>query len=453
MPRDPNEKLRRLLAVADWTREGLARAVNAVAAESGRVLTYDRTSVSHWLRGSLPRGDTPLYVAEALSRRLGRVVTPDEVGFPRNDQGDPGGGRDGCTDAIAALRDLAREDLSSVWTGIPQKRLYRQVDLEVAPWPETLPASRPSAPVPRRAAAAEALTMMTSAFATADQRFGGGHARGALVAYLAGDVVEAAHRASPGAPQRAVCAAAARSCDLAGFMSFDSNLHGLALAYFRLALRLAIEAVDQNTYAAVLRNISLQALTLGDTASAARIAEMALATAPDSMPRQQLAELLGHVAITRAALNEPNAARQALADAERILATSGAENATLTYQRGVVLEHAGDLAEAQRALAVSLKQRPPHERRSRALTSARLAGLRLRTGQMGKARTVIRTLLDDHAGLSSGRVDSALEELNRHLGRFRRHPSSNVLLLEVRERLRHPTTRPTGGECDDAVQA
>ncbi|GHE91438.1 hypothetical protein GCM10017786_24900 [Amycolatopsis deserti] len=449
MPRDPNQKLRQLLAVANWTREGLARAVNAVASESGRVLTYDRTSVSHWLRGATPRGDTPLYIAEALSRRLGRVVTPDEAGFSHaqdRQQGWPG--RPGA-DAFAALRRLAGTDLSSIWTGTREERIYRQADLDLPAWP----GPRPTPPSTPDESAPEGLEMMTSAFRSADRRFGGGHAREALVAYLAGDVVDVAGRATPAAGRRRLCAIAAAACDLAGFMSFDSHFHGLALAYFRIAARLALEAADPDLYAGILRNISLQAWMLGDTRSANRIAELAVDAAEHGVRKDQSAELLGHVAVTLAASNRHGEAHQALGAAEDVVAATGIASATVTYQRAVVLEYAGELAAAQRALLVSVKQRDPSERRSRALTTARLAGLRLRTGQVDKACDAIRDVLDDHTRLSSARVDAALDDLGRHLARFRGLPSSDLVLLELRRRRRHAKVFTPGGGHDDTDQA
>ncbi|WP_020418900.1 hypothetical protein [Amycolatopsis sp. ATCC 39116] len=446
MSRDPNEKLRQLLAVADWTREGLARAVNAVAAESGRTLTYDRTSVSHWLRGATPRAETPLYIAEALSRRLGRVVTPDEAGFtgPATRKSTTG------TDAFAALRHLARADLSSIWTGSQERRIYRRTDLEVPGWPDGLPGySTPD----RLPPAGEALGTMISTFESVDRRFGGGHARVALVAYLAEDVVDVAGRATPGRTRRALCAAAATACDLAGFMSFDSHFHGLALAYFRIAVRLAIESGDPALYAAILRNISLQAWTLGDAGNANRLAEAALAVGERAVRRDQLAEFLGHAAITRAASNRRADARDALAAAEHVLSGTGTDSATFTYQRAIVLEYAGELAASQRALAVSVKQRAAAERRSRALTTARLAGLRIRTGQIDKAQEAVRELLDDHVWLTSARVDAALDDLIRQLSRFRGRPSSDLLLLELRQRRRQPAAFTLEGGNDDAVRA
>lgn len=79
--RGPNHRLRAMLTEAGWTQEALARAVNTLGGEIGTVLRYDRTSVAHWLAGTQPRHPAPHLAAEALSRRLGRAVTPEAAGF------------------------------------------------------------------------------------------------------------------------------------------------------------------------------------------------------------------------------------------------------------------------------------------------------------------------------------------------------------------------------------
>src|SRR5919198_5845824 len=79
--REPNQRLRALLAEAGWTGQGLARAVNAVGAESGQRLRYTRASVAHWLAGVRPRPPVPELIAEAFSRRLGRPITVRAVGL------------------------------------------------------------------------------------------------------------------------------------------------------------------------------------------------------------------------------------------------------------------------------------------------------------------------------------------------------------------------------------
>lgn len=80
--RTPNVQLSALVAESGLTYEALAKAVRAVAAECGADLRTNKSNVEHWLGGSLPRGDTPRYLAVALSRRLGRLLTTADLGLP-----------------------------------------------------------------------------------------------------------------------------------------------------------------------------------------------------------------------------------------------------------------------------------------------------------------------------------------------------------------------------------
>lgn len=59
----------------------LARAVNRAGAELGVTLHYDKTSVSHWLKGALPQQAARPAITEALSRLLARPVTSTGVGL------------------------------------------------------------------------------------------------------------------------------------------------------------------------------------------------------------------------------------------------------------------------------------------------------------------------------------------------------------------------------------
>ena len=88
----PNVRLRALLVEAGWAGEDLARAVNAVGAESCLTLRYDRTSIAHWLSGSRPPEHVCEFVAESLSRRLLRRVTVADTALsrrPADDSADP----------------------------------------------------------------------------------------------------------------------------------------------------------------------------------------------------------------------------------------------------------------------------------------------------------------------------------------------------------------------------
>lgn len=80
--RTPNHHLRDLVAESGLTYEALAKAVRAVAAECGVGLRTNKSAVEHWIAGVTPRGDTGRYLAVALSRRLGRLLTPPISGWP-----------------------------------------------------------------------------------------------------------------------------------------------------------------------------------------------------------------------------------------------------------------------------------------------------------------------------------------------------------------------------------
>ncbi|MQS09574.1 hypothetical protein FNX48_021080, partial [Streptomyces sp. IF17] len=155
--RMPNERLRSLLDEADWTQEALARSVNAIGSEIGCPLRYDRTAVAHWLAGTLPREPVPELAAEALSRRIGRPVTPEAAGFgtaaarsparatasgPTHDTGgDPdrtAGGTD-PGDAADGFAATCRADAEGARLAPMRQRPYRVAETEV-PGPPNEPA-------------------------------------------------------------------------------------------------------------------------------------------------------------------------------------------------------------------------------------------------------------------------------------------------------------------------
>ncbi|MFV2118734.1 hypothetical protein ACE14D_09900 [Streptomyces sp. Act-28] len=81
--RTPHTALARLTAEAGTGNEQLARKVNTAGSELGLRLRYDKSTVSHWLRGSVPKKGARPAVAEALSRLPGRpVLPPNWAGAP-----------------------------------------------------------------------------------------------------------------------------------------------------------------------------------------------------------------------------------------------------------------------------------------------------------------------------------------------------------------------------------
>jgi hypothetical protein len=77
-----NELLRRALAESGCSHSRLARSVVDLGAqEYGTCLKYDHSSVLRWLDGQQPRGPVPELIAQVLSERLGRLVSPADLGL------------------------------------------------------------------------------------------------------------------------------------------------------------------------------------------------------------------------------------------------------------------------------------------------------------------------------------------------------------------------------------
>ncbi len=451
----PNQQMRELLREAAWTGQELADAVNRIGAESGLVLRYDRTSVSHWLIGTRPRRPVPDLVAEAFSRRLGRSLTHEQVGFPQAAavwSGPSVTGAlavDGPTrtweegDAVTVLARLGRAQPDPV--GRRRQLLavlgYRVGALAVPGFEQADPLSvLAAAEADPRAGRVEpfevdAAEWLASVFHAGDTAFGGGHTRQALAAYLAVDLAPKLRRPATPAVRRRLLAICAQLTYLCAFMCFDDEKHGHAQQYYRAALRLAAEGGDRIVYAVALRGMSVQAHALGHCREAVRLAEAAAMSAP-ARTRQQ-AFLQGQLAVVRAADHDAYNALRALSAAERCLerATSSGvplvgvyHQAALLHQQSAVRRLLGDRPGAIAALQESVRQRPAEERRSRVVVLAELAELQLGHGHLEQAVATWNRFLDDYPALASGRATSALTQMRLRLRPHVGNPGARLLL-------------------------
>ncbi len=462
--RRPNELLGVFLAEADWSGQDLARAVNAAGLEAGVALRYDRSAVSHWLSGMQPRPPAPELVAEALSRRLGRTVTVSDIGMSEAaTSGSVRSGEEPDTPGSVTGREEGRAvtELSRL-LGLQRQLdagrrkslaagLYSTLALAVPAWP-------PPGGVSRVGTArggvwsrelVEAAESMVEMFTTGDAAWGGGHGRRALAGYLAADLGPRLRAVPPAGPlRRRALAAATQLTYLCGFMCFDEELHGLAQRYYRTALDLAAENGDQARYAITLRALSVQAHSLGHHRPAAQLAETAAATGRRFDPVRQ-AFLFGQLAVAHAADGDRTAALASLTAAERRMdaATSTAStpgmgayhHASLAHQQAAVRASLGDLDGAIAALTVSIRHRPPGERRSRAITLARLAELHLGRGHLDQAAATWNAFLNDYPGLKSGRAHTALKTLRASLRPYAANPAARATLRHATELARKST--------------
>ncbi|REF00420.1 tetratricopeptide repeat protein [Thermomonospora umbrina] len=456
--RIPNHLLRALLDEVGWSGAELARHAGAVAAEQGVALSFDRKTVSFWLAGRRPRPPAPAIVAEAFSRALGRPVTIADTGLARDrssfrSQGapatagphaQPAGPRDegiGATDPAAALRELGQKQRRR---RVPTENAYRLALLNVPTWTRAASAQTTSVSPAHHAETVtapqvETIEQMVRLFIDNDGAFGGGYARGPLSAYLAHDVAPLLGGAASPQLRLRMFRAATQLTYLCAFMCFDDEEHAIAQRYHRTALDLAIEAADPAGYAVILRAMSVQARSLGHHHEALVLAETAAATGRRKASPARHAFLLGQVAVAAAADSDRATALSALSAAERRLeqatsqtrpcptrpsqTTAGSTSevigdyhpAALAHQEAAVRALLGDTKGAITALQTSLRHRPGDERRSRAITTARLAELHLRLGHLDQAVHTWHLFLDDYPHLSSARVTSALQNMKAQL--------------------------------------
>jgi tetratricopeptide (TPR) repeat protein len=451
--RRPNQRLRDALGESGWTGRELAAAINTAASESGIRLTYDRTSVAHWLTGTAPRPPAGELISEVLSRRLGRPIASADLGLdpaargrrpsaaepagpgPRQEQTvcPPGG----LVEAFASLNALQagrRKALAGA--------TYSLAALTLSHWP--LPRAADERPpglrvAPEAIGSAEAMARM---FSTMDVEFGGGSARRALAGYLTHDLGPKLRAPAAPATRRGLHTVAAQLSYLCGFMCFDDELHGVAQRYFGTALRLAADNDDAATRAMTLRALSVQAQRLGHFGEAVDLAESAVSAGGGRADPLRRAFLYGQLAVARASYGDRTDSVRLLGQAEaylgratsRLSLTVGVfHHAALAHQQAVLRSALGDRAGAISALSYSIRHRPRNERRSYAILCARRAELLLGEGRLEEAAESWHAFLDAYPELRSGRADSALKNMRASVRPYSAVPAAKALLRRANE--------------------
>jgi tetratricopeptide (TPR) repeat protein len=434
--RKPNESLRLVLLEAGWTGQSLVDAVNSVGAEAGLTLHYGRASVTHWVSGMRPRPPATALIAEALTRRLRRRVSTDEIGFGCGDA-PSGRGDDRAEWEADAMKRLV--ELNAGRRQLVQGCAYTIAALSVPDWAMAITATSPSPSGPGQVTLAQIETAqaMTRVFSDADSAFGGGQAQQALAGYLAENIAPLLHARTPAATRRKLFAVATELTYLQAFMCFDEERHGTAQRYYRVALRLAAENRDPAAYAVTLRAMSVQAHALGHHQEATRLADGALSAAPGTAATVTRAFLHGQAAVAAAGARDRRTALAQLSTAERLIERATSTTTTVTgayhlsslaHQQAVVLDALGDKPGACKALITSLRHRPATERRAHAITLARLAELQLDLSHLEDAVTTWNTFLDTYPGLKSGRARTAFKTMRSRLRVYQRSAAAKGIL-------------------------
>lgn len=411
-----NIALQEAIAAAGKPYAKVAETINAVGAENGRAMYYDAAAIAHWLSGTVPMAGTIPIIVETFTRLLGHDLTAPDLGWPHIEavSEEPWGG-----DPVTWVARLGKDDMlnrrSLLTTG-----LYSLAALNLPTEPHIITARSGE---PRRAGASdvERIRTMCGQFSTADDLFGGGHARAAVLAYLIHEVAPLLH-GTTGRARPELFTAASQMTYLAAFMASDAgDAAGLAQRYYIQAIRLAEEAGDPTAKATALRGLATQAVELGHPTRAVDLAEAAASTLSGGCPARARAWMAGMCADAHAANGNTRAALNALRQAEVNLDradsvpeaqwTGAYRRASLEHQTGTALAQLADLPAAERHLSNSVRARHGGERRSRVLIASRLAGLQVRRRCPDTAAATILELREDLPLLTSGRVKNELTRL------------------------------------------
>ncbi|MFI7060002.1 hypothetical protein ACIBL3_03385 [Kribbella sp. NPDC050124] len=285
----PNELFAALMAEASCSRSALARDIRDLAAARGLDVRCDHVDVGRWLNGMVPRGDKPALIAEALGRRLGRVVALSELGFT-------GGQPLTLALSFSESRDATIRTSRTLWTEDLRRSDFLRMAVSagalttpMARWLVSPPAEPPyRSRGPRRVGADDvaAVRATLQMFEALDHKFGGGHARSAAVQYLSDAVTPLLDASYTDAIGRDLFAVAAQFTYKTGAMAYDVGRHGLARRYFVQALNLAHASGDRPLGGKVLALMSHQANYLGEYQEAVDLARAAaLGAAGRATPR------------------------------------------------------------------------------------------------------------------------------------------------------------------------
>lgn len=324
MATEPNHRLVAVIDRAGFSNSQLGKEVRQLSQERGwgPTVSASHIDVGRWTRGEhQPRGKTPFLIAEVLSRELGERITPQDIGMGYAEES-----RDQfvfpsiATDGVGAVQGMVGADLAD-------NPLFARSGISLPSWNESvvgwLLGRSPLSEVPADSsrisrANVDQVEMMTAALNTLDYKFGGGHARTAVLEYIARDVAPLLKEASPTSQVgRDFLSASAVLLRLAGWMAYDSGRHGPAQRYFRAGLDLAIAADSKMLGGRVLSNMSHQANYLGHFREAADLAIAAQRGAAQASTPTGIA--LFHAMEARALASQGDEAgcTQALSAAER----------------------------------------------------------------------------------------------------------------------------------------
>lgn len=263
-------------------------------------------------------------------------------------------------------------------------------------------------------------------FAELDNRFGGGHAREALIKYLSVDGDRLLRGRYSDAVGRELFSAIAEATLLAAWMTYDSApTSGMAQAYFVQALSLAQAGGDRTLGGSILDAMSHQATFVGRFTDAANLARAALTGTRGIVPPTLTAHFHAMEARALARLGDAKSCSRALSESVTEFDRANPEDAPawmqyfneseLSAEFGHCMRDLGRASDAVRYADSSLKASEATFGRSDFFVSLVLADAHLAAGDAEQACAMVLKAISSGEQIRSARCVSYLREFARNL--------------------------------------
>ncbi|WP_416979025.1 sporulation protein [Streptomyces sp. T028] len=448
MNREQNAHLIAVMAEAQVSNKGLAKRMQDAAAQRGISLGTTHIAVQRWRDGSGIKPETAAIMADVLSAKLGRRVSPGDLGFfdhTRASAPEPTGYPSTLPEALDVLDGLAQERADACTT---DRLIIADADLSsaVLSWmiarPDGIEADRPAQ---QRVGMRDVRAIRDAAatFMQLDFKYGGGHGHRALRHYFRYEVLPLLSVSYSTKVGTALFGAAAEVSQLLAWTAYDTGNHRLAHRYLTSTLRLSQVIDDRMFGARILGNLSHQANYLGNHTQAIQLARAAVEGAKGRATPRAMANYSAMEARALSNAGDRIAATRAMNEAARHFerADTAEDPAWLAYFDEAELM--GELCHCFRDLkmrreAVEQAQRAvdstdPKYARTLGFCRMVLAQSQLLNGEVEAALTTASLAVEGGDSLQSSRFQRYVTDFQREAGTHATSPAVAAFNEKVRD--------------------
>ncbi|KIF79240.1 sporulation protein [Streptomyces sp. 150FB] len=449
MRKEPNQQLAAVMAEAGASNKGLAKRVREVARRHGERLGTTHVAVQRWRDGGGIQRHTALFIAEALGDKLGRKITPIDLGFPGTTLiAPPAVGMsyaDSLTETLNTLGSLTHqrpEDEHDDGRRLSDSDVQSAALSWLVARPDGLPTDTRAT---RRVGMRDVAAIRTASgfFMQLDFQFGGGHAHKAFRHYFREDVLPLLCSAYSTEVGDELFKAASEMAQLLAWSAYDSGNHALSNRYMMSTLRLTQVVGDRMMGARILTNMSHQANYLGQVPRAVLLARASVEGGKGNSTPRAMALFAAHEARALSTAQDLKGAARAMCEAEKFFerADTAEDPEWLSYMDEAEL--AGEFCHCFRDLgqgpeAVRFAERAvaltdPKYARTLGLCRMVLAQSQLINGELEAAVTTAGLAVDEGDALQSARFQRYVGDFQREVSLHTENPAVQHFNEQVRD--------------------